>query len=455
MKKTSSTNIKVKKFLNVYSLITILLFIILISLINFSNLNGKANAEQINCCFGGCEETADGYQCYDCQASPCFGLVCEYPEVTLCRCHDYTGGEDAGYCDCVNWYDQHIWCNYGMCLPGSENDPYCEPPECPDGWETCGTSRECSGGRCPECEIKSSTTCYCENCSNPTYVYRYCKKGDVPPPPPDVCPYASTQARVQEDREHHWQPVIILQEGDSFRIGSFHSNSGLFADDTYLEVTGPDGYFYSCDGSTVDGDCNGYTISNVVEGTYILAVNTYNNEGKFYPEIECNDTAKAIIEVEPPPPPPERGFEIEKNVRNGIHYYDVGDAIIFDIEISNIGEVVIEEMLYIDRYDSSYLRFEDINGRRERNGDLIEQDNLLDYIDPSDPNGEFRIDDLTKYLGDLGIDEKFVLEVEFTAIKETRNNQIWNVAIADDSIDQKEDRDWVIIRPIEEPPTDR
>jgi hypothetical protein len=60
---------------------------------------------------------------------------------------------------------------------------------------------------------------------------------------PPSCPYGSIQARVQRNEQEHWTPALTIGLGESFRVGGFRDNSGLFADCCVgLRVTGPNGY---------------------------------------------------------------------------------------------------------------------------------------------------------------------------------------------------------------------
>lgn len=97
-------------------------------------------------------------------------------------------------------------------------------------------------------------------------------------PAQDTCPYSSTQARVQKDVYHNWKPSLTLRAGQSFNVGSFHDQTGQFAADTSLKITGPNGFSMNA--------WNAATINNVTQGVYVLSVKTNGKTG-----ANCEESA--------------------------------------------------------------------------------------------------------------------------------------------------------------------
>lgn len=102
----------------------------------------------------------------------------------------------------------------------------------------------------------------------------------TPTPPPIggiVCPYNSTQARVQKDLNDPWDRFKTINSGQQIRVGGFHDGTGLLAGDVRLNVTGPQN-------STNIG--NGSFITPASVGDYILHVTTILQTG-----TNCEDRA--------------------------------------------------------------------------------------------------------------------------------------------------------------------
>ena len=112
-------------------------------------------------------------------------------------------------------------------------------------------------------------------------------------------------------------------------------------------------------------------------------------------------------------------------------------------------------MLFIDRYDPLYLKYLDISGSRWSGNAIVSSQNLSSYIQPTNPNGEFRISDLTSILGDLNVGERYVITIKFLAKAVTQTTTTCNLAIADDGVDQKESTACLTIPYNPPPPTDR
>ena len=324
-------------------------------------------------------------------------------------------------------------------IVGCEEPPEPEP-ECGDGvidsGEECdppGNTSQCQYGAC-----RSDCTC-------------------PEPPVENACPYNSTEAKVRETGTSNWVSEITIYLGENFDVGSFHnSNLNSYATDIQIEVKSPSNTSTVLRCSTSEPGCNGHTITAIALGTYTVNVYTYKGTGGFYYESECRGTAR--VNVQQAPPGPSKNFTIVKEVDNG-YVYQVGDTIIFSITIENIGDVVLDYMHFTDRYDPNYLEFSDISGSRIREGTVIQTVNLRDVIQPQNPSGEYEIYDLTVYLGNLGVEEKYVLMASFTAKAATSSNSTCNIAIAEEGDIRREDEVCVTIEeeptapPI--PPTDK
>lgn len=92
------------------------------------------------------------------------------------------------------------------------------------------------------------------------------------PTPDQSCPYGSTQARVQHSIDHDWQQVIGIWRGGSFNVGSFHDQTGRFANDTKLVVSEHQGNFRQ-------EYRNGERVSPPGTGWYQLKVSTPGKTG--------------------------------------------------------------------------------------------------------------------------------------------------------------------------------
>ncbi len=136
-------------------------------------------SEAANQCCSSCDSIFQ--QCDGCQASPCFSITdCEYPQTSLCVCHDYTGGGEAGMCVCEDWDNQYAPSGSGRgCAWGTCSGPpaTCEPDPCPTGWDECGTSvtcnGPCTGNGCQQFDCCNTT---CPGCNNTSKICRYCRQ---------------------------------------------------------------------------------------------------------------------------------------------------------------------------------------------------------------------------------------------------------------------------------------
>jgi len=103
-----------------------------------------------------------------------------------------------------------------------------------------------------------------------------------------TCPYGSTQARIQRDSTTPWTQQLTITQGESFRAGSFHDNSGQFATDTSLRVSGP-GISRSLR--------NESTLTPRQPGTHTLLVTTRSRTG-----AGCQETATVTVLPRPAAP---------------------------------------------------------------------------------------------------------------------------------------------------------
>lgn len=116
---------------------------------------------------------------------------------------------------------------------------------------------------------------------------------------PSACRYGSTQARVQKDITDPWKPTMTVNCGSAsfvnFNVGSFHNETGQFANDTRLLVTGPNKFSKTF--------TNGQAVTATISGTYRLTVTTPGQSGG-----GCTQQASAtVINCPTPTPTPTPG----------------------------------------------------------------------------------------------------------------------------------------------------
>lgn len=106
------------------------------------------------------------------------------------------------------------------------------------------------------------------------------------------CTHESTQARVQNNISTPWSSEINVGCDRKFNVGSFHNNSGQFANDTWLYVYGPGNFgAYFKNGQTVEVSQN---------GTYYLNVTTGENTSR-----KCSDSAVVNVVCPASTPTPQ------------------------------------------------------------------------------------------------------------------------------------------------------
>lgn len=416
------------RFLNLYSFLTVFAGIILVFLFN-SPIVHRNQASALGARHGDCSGAChSGDEC-DPRGDPPVGKMwscigddlgetdygCYFADTNS----DYPGREEGEcYLDCdIGWNE--CGCRISICEQDCRNIHKNDPPgtyTLTENCDNCGQEFTCS------CTITQQ----------------------------DVCPYSSTEVKVRELNSLSWASSLSLQEDGSFFIGSFHNNSTNFATDTRLEVTGPNTFHFACDTNVQGTICNNYLVSGVAAGTYTLIVKTFNKSSGFYTENACNGTASVVVSSVPN----RQDFTITKEVIGKTNYV-AGETVLFNVAISNAGNTVIGQMFIKDIYDNTFLEFVDVSGQRRQDDAVISSANLLAFINPQVPSGEFSIQDLTLYLGDLGIGQKYVLTLTFKTRSVPANITTCNEAIADDSIGQKFDEACINITRNPPPPTDK
>lgn len=218
----------------------------------------------------------------------------------------------------------------------------------------------------------------------------------------DVCPYNSSQARVQKDINDPWKQEMVVNCGETFRVGGFHDATGQFANDTQIQVVGPGV-------NKVVG--NEAVIATSAAGTYSVFLKTrVAGTSDFYPESACRAGAQVVCKSDVPN---QSGFEITKVVTNDNGVYDIGDRVNFRVEITNTGDVVLSNVPYRDVFDSRYLVLESVMGSATRHAGENITNKFTKNLDGTLVT--LTHNDLTNLLGDLRAGEKITLEFSFKA----------------------------------------
>jgi len=426
------------KSLNLFSIFLFVFGLLIIFLLNFSNLNIFNSAEasyRYGDCSGKCESGADCNKHGNPPVGKMFSCMGEMDE----------NGEIVSYgCYAVDTNSTY---------PGRpDGDCYLD---CETGWGDCGCDIDKCENECLE-ENKDkepgtySHTMDCDDCKQ-----EFTCDCNIKEQREDRCPYSSTEALVRKQVIRYdpivpeWLRSLNLFTGQNFHVGSFHNNSLDFVYDTYIEIYSGSNLIHSC--WTSAKGCNDYLVTALIEGTYELRVKTLNKSGGFYAEPECNSKAFVYItdkEV-------IRAFDLTKNVVGKTSYY-AGETVTFEVRITNTGDTAIDQMYFRDSFDSRYLQFIDIIGERYIGTNKLISSNLTPYVTPSLPVSNFIINDLTEPLGNLGINEYYLLTMTFKTKVVSENIQTCNYAIADDGYEQHDDQDCIdIIKPYTPPPTDK
>lgn len=101
------------------------------------------------------------------------------------------------------------------------------------------------------------------------------------------CQYSSTQARVHKDISDPWKQHMTIGCDKTFEVASFHNETGVYATDTTLRLTGPNGYNKLV--------FNGQRLTVPDHGTYTLHVSTHNQYGN-----GCYETATVTVHCPKP-----------------------------------------------------------------------------------------------------------------------------------------------------------
>ncbi|MDD3647738.1 MAG: hypothetical protein PHS44_04545 [Candidatus Dojkabacteria bacterium] len=282
--------------------------------------------------------------------------------------------------------------------------------------------------------------------------------------PGDECPYNSTQARVAEGMNGAWASSVTLEEGDKFRIASFHNDTGNFAVDTNLTLSDPSGStVVDCNGD-IKG-CNGKLVDAALVGTYLLTVKTYTKDrSTFYPEPECNDMAYAYVEVVPE----ESDFEVKKidqKEDNGQpDTYVWGEDVKFNITVTNTGDTVLGQVFpikFVDSYNHSHLEYlqfsKAVRQKKDSSGNWMTVQKGAGKVNDAayiDTNGDIVVDDLSEHLGNLDVGERYLLVLKFKAVYKG-NITTDNYVLVTNGDQKDDDRDKIKIIYNPPPPTDK
>lgn len=111
---------------------------------------------------------------------------------------------------------------------------------------------------------------------------------------PQTCAYSSTQARVKRIGHHPWEQHLNLSCGESFEVGGFHDQTGQYANDVTIQVTGPD--------FNQSNYRNGDKFTFHVPGQYQVIVTTNSQPSHQYGA--CWDRATVTVSCPRPTPTP-------------------------------------------------------------------------------------------------------------------------------------------------------
>ncbi|MBN1374402.1 hypothetical protein JW962_03675 [Candidatus Dojkabacteria bacterium] len=104
-------------------------------------------------------------------------IRCTYPEATYCCSSSISQCNGASGCICVNWQTQSTW--PGGCSSLSNTGPYadgCTLPTCPVGYDDCGITGDSTSKT--GCSVfGNGCKTLCGTCNNPSWVYKWCKRG--------------------------------------------------------------------------------------------------------------------------------------------------------------------------------------------------------------------------------------------------------------------------------------
>lgn len=230
-----------------------------------------------------------------------------------------------------------------------------------------------------------------------------------PPPPTSQCPYDSTQARVHENVSKPWVKDLTLKNcPTSVIVGAFHDHTGQFANDTVIQVVGPNMNL------TLGNEA---IFATGATGTYTVYAKTkIPGTNNFYSEPACN--AKATVtcaKAEPEDDDTDPDFEVSKIATNEDGAYDIGDLVDFRVTIENTGEETLNTISFRDVFDSNYLELLRITGHSPSNPGGID---MTDAFSLSQNGTLVTLSntDITSLLGNLPINQTIYLDFEFRAV---------------------------------------
>lgn len=363
--------------------------------------------------------TADAPGGFCSSASDCFEVDCEYPSATYCT----TMAEEAdntSRCRCRDWVWQR---DHGF--NGCQTDPYVEPPLCPDGWQSCGTSA--AHDTDPACQRRDDLLAQgrCGGCNNPSNIYRYCRPIQQNPPAGcyESCSSTtcegnlvcdSSRGNICVNPDYPDSPTCLPPQNEPFC-----GDAICDANETCERVSRGSSTFRECEirGESPTGNlvsvCR--NIHNSPSEPDVAYQCTFCGDGVRQPVEECdyaidancnlNCTFRQLIE----------GIDIEKTAIS-THVYLVGEQVRFAVRITNTGESTFDIVRFRDTWDPTYLRF--VGGSVVKNtGESIGD---ITPLISSQTNNEFIINDLTNsVLGNLAPNQFYQFELIYTAVAPT------------------------------------
>ncbi|MFC1780271.1 hypothetical protein ACFLY9_01080 [Patescibacteria group bacterium] len=471
-----------EKFLSIYSILIVFTSLVVIVSINFIK---QANADVddgsfVNICgtsppSGNWGQHNSNPACVGCtEGDGCSGNVvsvctCDCGEEMSnieCRnnCHSvgaYANFNSTFNDDCLMYQidvysdfifgsltDFVVWTGNRFCDPSCHQQPSCGDGNIDPG-EECdppGNNSQCAYGACRNdctCPPQQQDRCFYDGNSVRTVISSN----------PASIPWQDLPSSSGSATE--WQYDTIYVGGvamDGLHLIGQHTGSN--DDDGVISISGPNGFSQSeaCNSSGSSNqsyDCTIGPISTLGLAAGLYTVNLSVNED--YNDSDCSDVGYFVLDSIDPP---ERGFTLEKKVV-GPTSYNEGDTVTFEVIIRNIGEIAIDEMLFEDQYNSNHLQFLDISGQRFDGGSVVQSSNLRNFTNPTSPDGEYSINDLTQYIGDLGTGETYIITQTYTALSVNNDTTTCNYAYAYWAGLEDEDEACITIRDVPPPPTDK
>ncbi len=379
-------------------------------------------------------------------------------------CYYSRNGVSPGSYFCLAPVGFSDFSSYPKCSLSSHGLPECDGIPLNPGQTTYCTTTQgndfyvCSPGSATSCSYNGGAGCNCDMnlCENEcrqvyanqpgTHIYKTrCSScgqifacscdvggnGGNPPPSNSSCPYSSTQVRVHQTSTDPWMEDLNLICGQQFIVGSFHDNTGQFANDTDIQVVGPN--------INITGAPNGAIFQTQAQGTYTIYVKTkIPGTNDYFSEPECAAKTTVICSLNEDKNP---NFTITKIATNNFGPYDINDIVNFRVEIKNTGDVSFSQISYRDVFDNRFLQFISATGISPSNPNGINISNRFNFSN----NGNiitFTLDDLTNVLGDLGASQSIYIDFSFRTL--SASNSVCNDAFANpNGLSEKQARDCV------------